>query len=94
MLAEPTGLSDANDIMTFNDCWDGITLDRSGNFVTGELNVAPHGWMESTAIKAIDWGDTCGTFLDELDTRDSTEELRAFSWNFGRYPEWSWRHLL
>ena len=87
MSAEPTSLSDADDIMTFNDCWDGITLDRSGNFVTGELNVVPHGRMESTAIKAIDWGDTRRTFLDELDTRDSIDELRPFSWSSGRYPE-------
>lgn len=46
-----TSLSDSDDVVACEDRWQAVGLDRSRHFVSTELDVAQHDWMESGILE-------------------------------------------
>ena len=72
-----TGLSTGNDIVTFLDGRETVSLDRSWYHITRELYIVKHDRMETGAclIKALNWVDTDGTLLCNSNRLDTKSKL-------------------
>ena len=59
--------------MTLADGRDTVALNGRRNLVTGKLDVAKHGGVETSSLEGVNWLNTSRSLLDQLELRDSRE---------------------